>query len=219
MDTQLFSYLWKGVLLGMHAGFAPGPVTTLLVTESLRHGRRVGMRIAFVPILTDLPVVALVIPLLYFLTFNTDAVIGIFSIIGSFLLGYLGYESLTVSQSQFERGNIPKISLLNAVGVNFFNPNLYIYWLAICGPICVTALQNNFESLFVFLSAFYISITLVKLNIALMIGTVRHNLNWNTMVWVNRLLGVAMILFAALFFWQGWQLLTGEKTITNSNIN
>jgi len=211
MDTESFSFLWKGILLGMHAGFAPGPVSTLLITESLRHGRRSGTRIAFVPILTDLPVVGIVVPLFYYLTFDATIAIGIFSIVGSILLGYLGYESLTVTQTQFERGEVPKVSLVRAVGINFFNPNLYIYWIAICGPICVTALHISFGMMFLFLTAFYISITSVKIGIALMVGSIRHSLNFTVIVWINRLLGMAMFLFAILFFLQGWQLLTNEN--------
>jgi threonine/homoserine/homoserine lactone efflux protein len=198
----------------MHAGFAPGPVSTLLMTESLRHGRRAGIRIAFVPVLTDLPVVAVAIPLLYYLTFSAATAVGIFSMTGSFFLAYLGYESLSVTRSQFERGEVPKVSLIRAVGINFFNPNLYIYWIAVCGPICVTALHLGFGTLFLFLISFYISITSVKIGVALTVGSVRRKLNLTVIIWINRLLGAVMILFAALFFYQGWLFLSGKKSIS-----
>lgn len=214
IDSQLIllHYLSYGLFLGMQAGLAPGPVSTLIVTESLAHGRRAGMKIALVPLLTDLPVVALVIPLLYFLTSGAGTVIGVFSIIGALILCYLGYESLTVTREQFEQGQAPRISLGKAIAANFFNPNLYIYWLGLCGPLCVTALKTNVRTMVVFLVSFYGSITLTKIFMALAVGSVRKTLNWTTIVWINRLLGLAMFFFALMFFMQGLRFLSGLET-------
>jgi threonine/homoserine/homoserine lactone efflux protein len=213
MDAETFSFLWKGILLGMHAGFAPGPVTTLLVTESLLHGRRAGMKIAFVPVLTDLPVIGVIIPLLYYLTFDATVVIAAISMVGALILCGLGYESLSVTELRYARGEAPNVSLFKAIGTNFFNPNLYIYWITICGPLAVSAFYHSWATMFLFLITFYISITLVKLGISLAVGTVRHSLNLKVIVWINRFLGAAMLLFAVLFFWQGFQMLTGKIAV------
>lgn len=217
MDAEQFSYLWKGVVLGMQAGFAPGPVTTLLITESLLHGRRAGMKIAFVPVLTDTPVICLVIPLLYYLTFDATAIIGVISMVGAILLCGLGYESLTVTEDRYARGEAPRVSLLRAIGVNFFNPNLYIYWIAICGPLCVAALRTGYSTMFLFLVAFYVSITSVKIGVSLAVGSVRRSLNLRVIVWINRLLGLAMFLFAMMFFGQGFRLLMGDSTVRSGS--
>ncbi|MDR1269749.1 MAG: LysE family transporter [Planctomycetaceae bacterium] len=213
MDAENFSFLWKGILLGIHAGISPGPVTTLLVTESLLHGRRAGMKIAFVPVLTDLPVVAVIIPLLYYLTFDATTVIAVISMVGALILCGFSYESFSVTESRYERGEVSRISLWKAVGMNFFNPNLYIYWITICGPLAVSGLYRGWATMFLFLATFYISITSVKLGLSLTVGSVRHSLNLKVIVWINRFLGAAMLLFALFFFRQGFQMLTGEITI------
>ncbi|MDR3199557.1 MAG: LysE family transporter [Planctomycetaceae bacterium] len=213
MDAELFSFIWKGILLGIHAGISPGPVTTLLVTESLLHGSRAGMRIAFVPVLTDIPVICIIIPLLYYLTFDATTIIAVISMIGAFILCGLSYESFSVTESRYKRGDVVRVSLLKAVGTNFFNPNLYIYWITICGPLAVSGLYRGWTTMFSFLIMFYISITSVKLGLSLAVGNVRHSLNLKVIVWVNRFLGAAMLLFAVLFFWQGFQILTGEITV------
>ncbi|MDR2116272.1 MAG: LysE family transporter [Planctomycetaceae bacterium] len=213
MDMDYFSFLWKGVLLGIHAGISPGPVTTLLVTESLLHGSRAGMKIAFVPVLTDTPVICIIIPLLYYLTFDATIIIAVISMIGALILCGLSYESFSVTESRYERGEVARVSLWKAVGMNFFNPNLYIYWITICGPLAVSGLHYGWATMFSFLIMFYISITSVKLGLSWTVGSVRHSLNLKVIVWINRCLGVAMLLFALLFFWQGCQILTGETTI------
>jgi threonine/homoserine/homoserine lactone efflux protein len=97
--------------------------------------------------------------------------------------------------------------------MNFFNPNLYIYWITICGPLAVSGLYRGWATMFLFLATFYISITSVKLGLSLTVGSVRHSLNLKVIVWINRFLGAAMLLFALLFFRQGFQMLTGEITI------
>lgn len=212
-DAECCSFLWTGIFLGMQGGLSPGPISTLIVKESLLHGRRAGMKIALVPLLTDLPIVALVIPLLYFLTSGAESLVGMFSMIGAMILCYLGYESLTVTQRQYEEGKVPKVSLAKAIAANFFNPNLYIYWFGLCGPICVSALKNGIGTMFLFLVAFYTSITLTKITIALAVGNVRHSINLTMIIWINRFLGLAMFVFAVLFFLQGYRLFSGEKTL------
>lgn len=213
-ESGLLFLALNGALLGLQAGLAPGPVLTLILAESIRHGRRAGMKLALVPLLTDWPIIAVVVPLLYYLTFDATAIIGVISMVGALFLCYLGYESVSVTRDQFVRGDAPRISLPRAVAVNFFNPNLYIYWIGICGPICVTALRNfGGPGLAVFLIAFYVSITLGKIGVSLAVGSVRQSLNVRMILWVNRLLGVMMWGFALLFFWQGYQLFTQETTV------
>jgi len=210
MELETSTYVWKAILLGIHAGMAPGPVTTILVTQSLLHGRRAGAKIAFVPVLTDIPIVALVIPALYYLTHGFGIVIALISIVGACLLCHLGYESLLVTASHFQKKDIPPISLLRAIGINFFNPNLYIYWLTICGPLSVSALRTGgFVTMLLFIGVFFLCITSAKLVVAFLFGSVRHSLDLRLIIWINRLLGIALFFFAASFLWQGYKILVG----------
>ena len=209
MGTETFSYIWMATLLGLHAGVTPGPVTTMIITQSLLHGRRAGAKLSLVPILTDLPVVGIVIPTFYYLTLGLDGVIAVISLVGACLLCWLGYESLSVTAVRYQQNDLPTISLSRAIGINFFNPNLYLYWLTICGPLCVSALRISFTTMFLFIGVFYVSITSAKLILALALGSVRQSLNWQIIIWINRLLGVAMLGFAASFFWKGCKILLG----------
>jgi threonine/homoserine/homoserine lactone efflux protein len=59
MDLQVIDYFGKGTLLGLAAGFSPGPLTVLVIGETLRHGLRSGLQVAIAPILTDIPVILL----------------------------------------------------------------------------------------------------------------------------------------------------------------
>jgi small neutral amino acid transporter SnatA (MarC family) len=61
--------------------------------------------------------------------------------------------------------------------------------------------------MFFFIGVFYVSITSSKLIMAIALGSVRRSLNWQIIIWINRLLGVAMFCFAASFFWKGVKIL------------
>jgi threonine/homoserine/homoserine lactone efflux protein len=52
-------FLIIGIILGLSAGFAPGPLLTLVISESLQHGVRSGIKVALAPIISDLPIILL----------------------------------------------------------------------------------------------------------------------------------------------------------------
>ena len=53
----MISYLTIGIILGFSAGFAPGPLLALVISETLRHNIRSGIKVALAPIVTDLPII------------------------------------------------------------------------------------------------------------------------------------------------------------------
>ncbi|OGT32916.1 MAG: hypothetical protein A2W28_01290 [Gammaproteobacteria bacterium RBG_16_51_14] len=58
-------FLVTGAVLGISAGLAPGPLLALVVTETLKHGIRTGVRVALVPVCTDLPIIFLIPGLIF----------------------------------------------------------------------------------------------------------------------------------------------------------
>ncbi|HQM51763.1 MAG TPA: LysE family transporter, partial [bacterium] len=57
MGQGLAASLGIGAALGLSAGLTPGPLLALVVSQALAHGVREGLKVAFVPILTDIPIV------------------------------------------------------------------------------------------------------------------------------------------------------------------
>jgi threonine/homoserine/homoserine lactone efflux protein len=64
MDIHFIDTLSRGIVLGLAAGFSPGPLTVLVISETLRHGLRAGVKVSLAPVLTDLPIIALAVLLL-----------------------------------------------------------------------------------------------------------------------------------------------------------
>src|SRR5687767_9374273 len=50
---------FTALALGLPAGVAPGPLLTLVITHTLRHGLREGIKVAAAPLITDPPIAVL----------------------------------------------------------------------------------------------------------------------------------------------------------------
>lgn len=47
-------FLSVGAVLGLSSGLSPGPLLALVISETLRHGVKAGVKVALAPIITDL---------------------------------------------------------------------------------------------------------------------------------------------------------------------
>ena len=81
-----------GTLLGLSAGLSPGPLLTLLVSETLRHDYRAGIKVAISPMITDLPIILLTVFILGQLS-GFHSLLGVISLIGGLVLLSMGYKS------------------------------------------------------------------------------------------------------------------------------
>ena len=122
MDIHLLDALSKGTVLGLAAGFSPGPLTFLVVSETLRHGLRAGVKVSLAPVLTDLPIIVAAVLLLDRLLVY-PALYGIIALAGGILLLYLGIGSLRI--------HFPVISIIGAVELLYLALKLLLKLLGI----------------------------------------------------------------------------------------
>jgi threonine/homoserine/homoserine lactone efflux protein len=90
----VLEYLASGVVLGLAAGFAPGPLLALILAQSIRFGTREGLKVAAAPLLTDLPIVILATALVAAAAGTAGGVLGAISLAGAAFVAYLGIESI-----------------------------------------------------------------------------------------------------------------------------
>lgn len=100
----MISFLFSSALLGLMAGVSPGPLLTLVVTQTVRFGPKEGVRVACCPLLTDLPVIAAVLLFVSRLS-DTGPLMGTLSLIGAGYLGYLAIETWRSSPRNFPETN------------------------------------------------------------------------------------------------------------------
>ena len=89
----MFEFLSAGILLGLAAGFTPGPLLVLVISETLRHSIKAGIKVSIAPLITDVPIIIVSLLVLNRLA-NFKVILGCISIFGGLFILYLGYECL-----------------------------------------------------------------------------------------------------------------------------
>jgi threonine/homoserine/homoserine lactone efflux protein len=192
-----FTFLISGVVFGLSSGLIPGPLLTLVITETLKHGIREGIKISIVPLLSDLPIVLVTILILTRLS-DIRPALGIISILGTIFLFYLAIESLSFRGSEIDAEAKPQ-SVKKGVITNLLNPNPYIFWLSIGAPTVVKAMDIGLLSASLFIFFFYFSLVGSKIIVAFVTGRSRHFLKSGNFIYTIRALGLVLLIFAALF--------------------
>jgi len=199
---MVLQYLASGVLLGLNAGIAPGPLLTLLVSETLRHGFRGGLKIAIAPLITDLPIVAVALLVLSRAPV-ADTFLGVLSLGGAAFLTWLGWQGLRFRAAATEERPSPPRSLRKGVLTNFLNPHPYMFWLLVGGPTVVKGAERGLMAPAAYLAGFYLLLVGTKVLLALAVDRSRALLNSRGYVLANRCLGALLLLYAAIFAFQG----------------
>jgi threonine/homoserine/homoserine lactone efflux protein len=202
VDIHLLDALSKGTVLGLAAGFSPGPLTFLVVSETLRHGLRAGVRVALAPVVTDLPIIVLAV-LLLDRVMAYPAVYGIIALAGGILLLQLGIGSLRIGAVELQEPSLPSRSLWKGIATNLLNPNPYIFWVSVGTPIILNAFQLSWVHAAAFAVFFFFFIVGSKMLLAKMVDGSRAFLHSRAYLWIMRILGLMLIIYALAFLRDG----------------
>ncbi|MEV5407609.1 LysE family transporter [Thermopolyspora sp. NPDC052614] len=170
--------LLLGISLGFGAGLSPGPLLSLVIAASLRGGFAAGLRIACVPLLSDLPVVLLTTTAVGALP---AAFVAALSLAGGLYVVHLGVSTIRDAR-QAERpaggGEPPSGAreLLHGVVINMLNPHAWLFWIAVGAPAFVAAWGRTPAIALAFLFGFYLVLVGSKAVLAGLIGAGRHRL-------------------------------------------
>lgn len=191
------SFLGAGTVMGLAAGLSPGPLLAMVVTQSLRHGPLEGVKTAFAPLLSDLPIVLAATVLLTGVA-EDGPVLGLVSLAGAVFLAYLGIEGLRAGGLEVDAtGARAPRSLVSGTLVNLLNPQPYLFWLTVGAPTVLGGLERGWLPPALFVGAFYLCLVGSKVALALLAGRSRAFLTGRAYVYVLRGLGALLLLFAA----------------------
>lgn len=189
------AYLVSGIVFGLSAGLAPGPLLTLVLSESLQHGSRAGIRVAFAPLITDLPIVILSLFVIARLA-GSPLVMGMISLLGAGFVAYLGYETFFSPEAAHEGAAGRIRSLRKGVIANLLNPHPYLFWMTVGSPLVIRAFQEGVFKAGSFVAGFYVALVGAKVVLSLLAGRTRHLLQGRAYRLCMMALGVLLWLFA-----------------------
>jgi threonine/homoserine/homoserine lactone efflux protein len=152
----MLAYFLRGLALGFPAAAQPGPFQAYLLAQTMKNGWRRTLPAAFAPLLSDGPIILLVVLVL---TQLPPALLRLLQVAGALFLLYLGWRAAQTLRRAEVSAEPPaaarRQSLFEAALMNFLNPNPYIYWATVTGPILVTAWRESPAAALAFLLGFY----------------------------------------------------------------
>ena len=157
----MIQYLIIGITYAFTAVVQPGPFQAFLLSQTLSKGLRRTLPAAFGPLISDLPVILIVLLLL---TTVPPRFISILQIAGGLFLLYLAFNAYKT----WKNFDSPKPltphsnqqTLLSAVLVNLLNPNPYLGWSLVLGPLLLKGWHQNPANGIVLLVSFYVTLTI-----------------------------------------------------------
>jgi threonine/homoserine/homoserine lactone efflux protein len=204
----MIASLSTGIVLGLYAGFLPGPLLTLVISHSVKHGIKEGIKVAVAPLITDLPIILTSIFVLARLA-NFRTILGIISLIGGLFVLYLAYESFQTSRLRINIQDADPRSLRKATVVNVLNPHPYLFWFSIGAPTIIKTWKENQFTAVAFVAGFYICLIGSKVFTATLVSKSRQFFMGKTYMYLIRALGILLLIFALLLFRDGLDLLNG----------
>ena len=158
----MLSFLMAGLSLGFAAAVQPGQFQAYLVARTMSHGWRHTVPASLAPVLSDVPVVVLVMIALARLPATwLDAL----RLVGGAFLIVLAARAARPATGDTVLVGRPRTpahrTVLEAALVNLLNPNPYLAWALVLGPLLLSAWRESPSAAAAFLAGFYGTMVLV----------------------------------------------------------
>jgi threonine/homoserine/homoserine lactone efflux protein len=197
------AYLLQGIGYGLTAAAQPGPFQTYIVAQTLNRGWRRTLPMALAPLISDAPIIALMLLLLSRLPGWLERTLYLAS--GLFILSlahgafrtWRHYDPTTLTAAQPSRYNLLKAATVNAV-----SPGPYLYWGLVTGPILVAGWRQAPAVGLSFLLGFYAAMIASIVAIILLFARARQ-LGPKVARAMLGLSALALLGFGLYQLWQG----------------
>lgn len=196
----MINYFIFGISYAFACVVQPGPFQAFLFSQSLTNGWRKTIPLVFAPLLSDLPVIILV---LLVLTNVPHEVLRILQVLGGVFLLYLAFHAYQTWRT-FDQNVNPEISpqqnVFKAVLINLLNPNPYLGWSLVMGPLLIKGWNENPTNGIVLLIGFYSSMIIYSIGMVVLFAAAR-----NFGPRISRIsIGISVIAFAFFGIYQLW---------------
>ena len=174
---SILPFLLQGIGYGFSAAVQPGPFQTYLISQTLLNGWRRTLIAALAPLVSD----GLIIVTVLFVLTRVPATFRLaLQLAGGVFILYLAWGAYRAWR-RFDVAVLPAPaagagaqSLLRAALMNFLNPNPWIFWSLVTGPILIRAWEESPDKGIAFLIGFYGAMIACLALIIILFGTARR---------------------------------------------
>ncbi|MGE5351029.1 MAG: LysE family translocator [Acidobacteriota bacterium] len=199
----MFEYIALGFTFAFAAAVQPGPLTTYLISQTLSKGWKSTLPAMFAPLVSDGPIILLV---LFLLSHISPFLISLLQILGGLFLLYLSfnaYKSYKSYSFEHEMSHLsPAQTVLKAAMVNFLNPNPYLGWSLVMGPLLIKGWHESPSYAVALLGSFYITI-IVMLGVIIIVFAAARNLGPKLNKMLIGISAVALLAFGLYELYSG----------------
>jgi threonine/homoserine/homoserine lactone efflux protein len=164
----VLTFLLLGAGIGFVAGVSPGPVLTLVVTETLKSGWLRGAAVAAGPLLADGPIVLIAVSVFSELP---PTLVPAISVVGGAFLLYLAVTNAVGARRATLPTSGPRAGarggLLTGLLARALSPHPYLFWFLVGGPTLAQARSVGWAAVAAFLVGYYASIVGSNVGLAL----------------------------------------------------
>lgn len=197
----MLQYIILGFTFAFAAAVQPGPLQTYQISQTLSRGWRTALPSVLAPLLSDGPIILLI---LFLLSNISVFMISMLQIAGGLFLLYLSFNAYKSWKNYNFDNSVGHQSasqtLLKAALVNFLNPNPYLGWSLVMGPLLIKSWHKSPSYGIALLASFYATIIIVS---AAIIGIFAAARNLGPRL--NKvLIGISAIALAAFGFYELW---------------
>jgi threonine/homoserine/homoserine lactone efflux protein len=198
-----------GVTLGVVEGLKPGPLLTMVIRETLSGGLRAGLWTAAAPIFSDGPLVLISFFAAAWIATQPSVLLAI-TLAGAVFLAKMGLEcfSLGMPEMNTTTARAPTGSFLRGVFTNLLNPNVYVFWLLIGGPLMASVVEREVLAPVAYALSFLVTLMLTKAAVAYVFHRASEGISKRA---YKRLLagcGLVMLGFSAFYIRSAFVLIT-----------
>tara|TARA_Y100000031_G_scaffold103122_1_gene113064 strand:- start:170 stop:802 length:633 start_codon:yes stop_codon:yes gene_type:complete len=198
LEVGFAALISSGFVFGAGNAIAPGPLSVIILSQTLRRGFWSGFVCALAPLVSDIFIIGLSLTLLAGLPEGSLLFDGLHILGGLFIL-HLAWGMWKGSTQPKEQKQAAR-PFLQAVFVNLLNPYPYMFWITIGSRYIAAEGALQKDGAF-FLSSFYLSFLAVKvvmmglvLGGGRLLGSKGHNL-------ANKGFAVLLLGFGLWFLW------------------
>ena len=199
----MWLYILQGIGFGFAAAAQPGPFQTYLVSQTLLKGWKRILPAVFAPLLSDGPIIALSLVIVSQVPPWLQRFLYIAGGLFVLYLAYGAYNSwknfdptITYVETNTEQ------SILKAALINTLNPNPYIFWSLVTGPILLAGWRETPLHGLVFIIALY-GTMILSLSVIILVFSFARRLGTNVNLALLGISAIALLCFGLLQLWLG----------------
>lgn len=151
----MLSLISQGITMGFGAGAMPGPFQSYIISTTLAYGWRRSLITVLTPLITDGPIILLVV---FILKQVSPEFLNLIRIAGGLYLlwmAYSGWKRLRAGVTLNITPASQSRTLSQGLIMNWLSPGPYIFWATLNGPLLIQGLNQSLWVGLAFLLAFY----------------------------------------------------------------